>query len=244
MAEGDHLAAGGVVRAKLKRSGFKDYRSNGYTHISGCGRKKKYDGRNDDERKERLEKIQKVLKTRGTDVKGDKTTIKKGSLEHAMRYTFTYGQNFQVGESPYPNQGHHLLPEEALLEKKFSEWQMKVLRAVPYDLNEGTNIIFLPSRQRDSEFHQLPSHQGSHPRYTNQVVEDMEKVQTKLSKVKKEDTKHKKWSPPDDIKAKLKSLENKYWKLLTSGVTCPIDDIPFPALRKPGATKPQTRLAV
>jgi len=235
MAEDNHLAAGGVVRAKLKRSGPKDYRSNGYTHISGCDRKERY---------ARLEHIQAVLTGRKTKPKGKETTIKKGSREHAMRYTFTYENNFQLAKSPYPNQGHHLLPEEALTETYFSEWQMKVLRAVPYDLNEGTNIIFLPSLQEDSEFHQLPSHQGRHPRYTNQVVKDMDTVQTELNKVKEEDTKHEGWSPPDDIQAALKILEEKYWKLLTSDVMSPINDIGFSEPLEPGATKPKARLAV
>jgi len=232
MAKDNHLAAGGEIRAKLKRSAANDYRGRGHSHISGSGKSNRY---------ARLEKIAKALEARGTKARDKRVT--SGSIQHATAYTFTYNNNFKIGQSPYVNQAHHLLPDEALSPKLFTDWQMKVLRAVPYDINEGTNIIFLPSRRRDSPLHSLPSHQGSHPKYTLQINVDMRLVRKKLSKVKKKDAEHKGWSPPADIKNDLKILEDKYWKLLTSGVIKPINEIIFNAAGKTIGNKRKGRVS-
>ncbi len=227
MAKNEHLVAGGRLRARLTRS--HDYRQRGHLHISGlperCGI---YGG---------LEQIQDVLKERGTPP--SPRTVARASPQHAERYTFTYESNFKRAQSPYINQAHHLLPEEAFCEKFFTGRQLRILRAIPYDINEGTNIIFLPSLMRDMAFHRLPSHSGRHPRYTALIVEDMEEVRLRLNAVTDKDLEHEHWSPPEDIKHELLKLEEEYWKHLVSCGPIPINRFKKPApgkpARKPGA---------
>ncbi|RKH68640.1 AHH domain-containing protein [Corallococcus llansteffanensis] len=220
---GNHLSGAGKLKARLKRD--RDYRNKGYKHIKGNGgRKIVYAD---------LEVIQNVLQTRGTRAR-DKG-VKAGSRLHARRYTFTYGSNFQIGQSPYVNQGHHLLPEEAF--SYFDSNQLRMLQGVDYNINNGENIIFLPARQRDSEFHQLPFHQGRHPAYTEQVDADMDGVRDDLDKALNRDKKHKEWNPPEDLKAKLMNLQKEYWNMLVAAGPISINTFVKPAPKKKGLTK-------
>ncbi|ATB26802.1 AHH domain-containing protein [Melittangium boletus] len=191
-------------RSRLTRSGSREYRTHGYKHISGnYARKLVYAD---------LDVIQGVLQARGTDAK-DKW-VKKGSKLHAYRYTFTFGKNFQIGQSPYSNQGRHLLPVEAFSGKYFNENELQLLGRVEYDVNNGENIIFLPSKARDVEFHRLPYHNGSHPKYTVAVIEDMSGIRGALGKAMDKDRKHEEWNPPEDLKEQLMDLQKKYWNML------------------------------
>ncbi|PTL75619.1 imm11 family protein [Vitiosangium sp. GDMCC 1.1324] len=79
-----------------------------------------------------------MLQKRGTGTR-DKA-VKPGSKAHARRYTFTYGNNFKIGQSPYVNQGHHMLPEEAFSDKFFDSNQLRMLQGVDYNINNGENI--------------------------------------------------------------------------------------------------------
>ncbi|RKH11647.1 hypothetical protein D7V97_10695 [Corallococcus sp. CA053C] len=220
---GKHLSGAGKLKARLKRD--HDYRNKGYKHIKGSGGRKFVYGN--------LEVIQNVLQTRGTRAR-DKG-VKAGSRLHARRYTFTHGNNFQIGQSPYVNQGHHLLPEEAF--SYFESDQLRMLQGVDYNINNGENIIFLPARQRDSEFHQLPFHQGSHPAYTEQVDEDMEGVRRALDEALKNDKKHKEWNPPEALKDRLMNLQAKYWRMLVAAGPISINKFVKPAPKKRGITK-------
>lgn len=221
MAKADHLSGMGKQKARLRRS--RDYRDKGYTHIYGdAGRNRIYAD---------LETIQGVLQARGTRVRGDKGT-KPGSLTHARRYTFVHGQNFKIGQSPYINQAHHLLPEEAFSDKYFDSDQMRMLRGVDYNINNGENIIFLPAVARDSEFHRLPHHSGSHPGYSEHVKNDMDVVRTALDKALAKDKKHKEWNPPTDVKDVLTRLEVKYWHLVSAAGPININLFTKPASKK------------
>ncbi|OJH34179.1 AHH domain-containing protein [Cystobacter ferrugineus] len=223
---GNHLSDAGKLPARLKRSS--DYRDKGYKHIKGNGgRKSVYAD---------LDVIQGVLLTRRTTTR-DKGVVKKGSRAHARRYTFTYGNNFQIGKSPYANQGHHLLPEEAFSDKFFDSNQFRMLQGVDYNINNGENIIFLPAREEDTAFHLLPFHQGPHPDYTRQVDADMQDVKDVLDKALAKDKKHKKWNPPEDLKDKLMKLQEDYWDMLVAAGPIPINKFVKPAAKKKGLTK-------
>ncbi|WP_052519239.1 AHH domain-containing protein [Archangium violaceum] len=222
---GKHLSGAGKQKARLQRS--RDYRKNGYKHIKGNGgRKSVYAD---------LDVIQGALQTLGTGVRGKGVTA--GSKAHARRYTFTYGNNFRIGKSPYANQGHHLLPEEAFLDKFFDSNQLRMLQGVDYNINNGENIIFLPARLEDTAFHLLPFHQGRHPAYTEKVDADMEQVRDVLDKALAKDKKHKQWNPPEDLKDRLMNLQKDYWDMLVAAGPISINEFVKPTLKKKGLTK-------
>ncbi|WP_194858321.1 AHH domain-containing protein [Myxococcus sp. AB056] len=216
----------GKLKARLRRS--RDYREKGHKHIKGNGGRNKIYAD--------LETIQGVLQARGTRVRGDKR-IKPGSLTHARRYTFVHGQNFKIGQSPYINQAHHLLPEEAFSDKYFDSDQMRMLRGVDYNINNGENIIFLPAVARDSEFHHLPHHSGSHPGYSDHVKNDMFVVRNELDSALAKDKKHKEWSPPEDVKKVLMKLQSNYWDWVSTAGPISINLFTKPALKKRGIAK-------
>lgn len=211
----------GKLKARLRRS--RDYRDKGHKHIKGNGGRNKIYAD--------LEIIQGVLQARGTRVRGDKR-IKPGSLTHARRYTFVHGQNFKIGQSPYINQAHHLLPEEAFSDKYFDSDQMRMLRGVDYNINNGENIIFLPAVSRDSEFHRLPYHMGSHPAYSKRVDADMLAVRKSLDSALEKDKKHKEWNPPTDVKGLLMRLQVKYWTMVSTAGPININLFTKPAPKK------------
>ncbi|NOK02203.1 MULTISPECIES: AHH domain-containing protein [Myxococcus] len=226
MAKADHLAGMGKLKARLRRS--RDYRDKGHKHIKGNGGRNKIYAD--------LETIQGVLQARGTRVRGDKR-IKPGSLTHARRYTFVHGQNFKIGQSPYINQAHHLLPEEAFSDKNFTSDQMRMLRGVDYNINNGENIIFLPAVARDSEFHRLPHHMGSHPAYSRLVSDDMRRVRNLLDNALAKDKKHKEWNPPEDVKTELMDFQLDYWDMVSTAGPININLFTKPAPKKRGLAK-------
>lgn len=224
MAEDTHIDGSAKLKARLKRS--RDYREKGYKHIKGSGRKKTYAD---------LDCIQSVLVARGT--RSRDKSVKAGTKAHARRYTFTHGNNFQIGQSPYVNQGHHMLPEEALSTNYLTDAQLRMLQGVDYNINNGENIIFLPAQKRDTEFHKLPYHSGSHPAYTAQVDADMQEVKSSLDEALAKDKKHKKWNPPTDIKNRLMNLQEQYWDLLVKAGPISINKFVKPAIKKRAITK-------
>ena len=217
----NHASKRDKVQAKLERS--QTYRTNGYNHIRGNGGKRKQYGD--------LERVQGVLLERGT--KPSKPKVAQGSVAHARRYTFTHNVNFRIGAAPYVNQGHHLVPCDAFGDKYFNLDQRELLLRVRYDVNNGKNIIFLPTRARDCQFHNLPQHNGSHPGYTNLVDTDMSAVKQSLDKAIKKDPEHKKYSA-SDIRKRLMALQDDYWDYLTNCGGIPVNGFKKPTVGKLG----------
>ena len=162
-------------------------------------------------------KIKKYLKAKG--VKTSIVGATSGDDTHAAGYHFNHF-SAAVSGSPYPNQGHHLLPCEVFVVRSpdedkrnngaFGETELEVLRHLKYDINNGNNVIFLPMIGKHHDVHQLPSHCGSHPKYTTQVAKDMEEVNEKLKSSLRKPCE--KWKPPVSIVNELVKLENEYWK--------------------------------
>lgn len=116
-----------------------------------------------------------------------------GSPEHIKRYQYNYenewGQhNFHFQKIPFASQAHHMIPNEVFSsrENRFTEDEMTILRMVPYNLNHGANIIFLPYDYRNCVIHNLPRHNGSHPAYNNKAFKDIKRVKNDMNKVNSE----------------------------------------------------------
>ncbi|MET1254934.1 AHH domain-containing protein [Aliikangiella maris] len=120
---------------------------------------------------------------------------------------------------PYKWEGHHLIPGEAFYTKDsngaFTEEQLKILRTCEYDINNGHNLIALPTNYMDmfQPVHNLIQHPSNHSNYTKRVVDEMEKVADNLNKaIKSAEEDH-----PDikvEIAEKLTALEDDLWDLL------------------------------
>lgn len=68
--------------------------------------------------------------------------VPKHSPAHAALYHF---EHFITGQKPYSNIAHHLLPCDVFTPGEvFTEEELEILKRVPYDVNNGKNIIFLP----------------------------------------------------------------------------------------------------
>lgn len=228
MGAQDHAADIGERIAELVNGN--NYKIKGYDHIRATrSRCMVYSS------KRKLKHIRRVLQVRGTGVKKPATDdlgrpVHPGSDKHAARYAFTYKDNFRNGGTPYTNQAHHMIPESAFSEEIFTSDQLKLMWMVPYKINDGDNIIFLPVDPKDSIFHLLPSHSGNHPQYTDLVVEDMSDVRNALQKVIAKDPDHKNWSPPNDIVDRLKEIQNDYWNYLSKCGPLKINDFKKPAV--------------
>lgn len=120
--------------------------------------------------------------------------------------------NFLVGSKPFENQCHHMLCDEVFSEKesRFSTDEMALLRKVPYSINRGENLIFLPVHDKYCSVHRLPYHNGSHPHYNDLVAGKMDGIKDSINEMKTKPCDGKK-SPPEKVIEKLKLLENKFW---------------------------------
>ncbi|MFY0526488.1 AHH domain-containing protein [Archangium gephyra] len=144
---------------------------------------------------------------------------------------------------PYPWQAHHLLPESVFTEEntKFTDEQMMVLERSFYNINNGHNIMMLPSDERYVPVHKLIAHYSSHSNYTLRVKERMDKLSTELEAVFKKAKKEKEHLAP--FKAILKSLhqlEDELWDYVLAisdaSVAAVLEEIQEEASKQHGGT--------
>lgn len=122
--------------------------------------------------------------------------------------------NFYTRKLPYSNQAHHILPKDSFSKKLgFTSKELKLLVRVPYDLNHGENIMFLPEDEADCKIHQLPSHRGGHKRYNKLVSQEIKELKSRL-KTKEKPPCEKKKGPQMAILADLKEYQDDWWKFL------------------------------
>ncbi len=71
-----------------------------------------------------------------------------------------------------------------------SDDEIKLIRATAYDINRGSNTIFLPYYDDDTEWHKLPYHCTNHPQYDNWVSKKFELMKDEAKKKAKADQDH------------------------------------------------------
>jgi len=219
--ESEHLSDMAANPGVYGRGGA--YAKNGYHYIKQkSDRKKVYDSTN--------AKLKKALESRFKTAQG--TTV--GSSEHISRYKYVYSKTTSAGQQfnfhnqnmPYQSEAHHMLPNEVFSGKKaeFNENQMELLRKVPYNLNHGENIIFLPKHESNCVIHSLPQHNGSHPKYNKKAGEKVSGVKSKLSSKKAEPCKTAE-VVVDEILKELIDCQEKMWKWITEQGPGGINDL-------------------
>lgn len=202
--EGAHALDTFPALAALDRGG--SYRDNGYFYIKGKdARRKVYD------------KPLPVLGQNLIKAKKGAQQGKTGDAAHAKLYLYEGktprgDYNFIAsGYIPYENEAHHLLPVEAV--PTGFKGKLELLGKLPYNINHGENIIFLPEKWADTKIHALPQHRGSHPAYNSLVQTDLAKLATRLTAKEKKDCKPED-PPPIALLKDLIAHEEKYWKFL------------------------------
>lgn len=120
-----------------------------------------------------------------------------------------FGQN-----RPYTYQAHHILPGESFYCELssgpiFPEPQIDLILKSEYNINNGHNIIMLPTENEFVCVHMLMQHKGNHPKYSGMVMKGLKKISKKLQKIIDQA------KPHEDVTAKiekeLENLETAYW---------------------------------
>ena len=194
--------------AALSRGG--PYRRNGYFYVHAKdARRKAYD--------KSLRTLGQNLKKAG---KGAIGGVTPGSEDHARLYVYDATRaypsgnryNFHASFMPYSNEAHHLVPIEAIA-GGFNNDELEMLGKLPYNINHGENIIFLPKKKKDTPIHALPNHSGPHKQYNSLVKGDLSKLKGQLKAKTKKECKPED-PPPIGVVDKLIKFQEKYWKFL------------------------------
>lgn len=135
------------------------------------------------------------------------------------------GESVTPGQStPYSWDAHHMIPGEAFTLMKasatsaspiFNDQQYQLLLQSDYDVNNGNNLIALPTNGMDffQPVHDLLLHPSNHSEYTKYVVNELKLLSLRLNELTKELAK-----PHPDVTVKiakeLKGLEDDLWDLL------------------------------
>jgi hypothetical protein len=189
-----HTLATAKNRASLDREGI--YRKNGFFYI----------------RTTSANKSRRALYDNPANVPANSVIVSYGfNYQHGARGREFY--NYLSGSFPYKNEAHHLLPVKAFSKKHFNSNQLKMLKKLPYCVNHGENVIFLPKQARSCLVHNLPQHNGSHPPYNAAVAADASRLAAKMMKRAQDSC-----DPEEPLQLSvLKEMINyqkKYWNLL------------------------------
>lgn len=217
MSDSEHMVLDDKAKAELyPRRG---YRQKGYDYISGGSRKSRYNKTN------QIKAGLKQLRFQRVDDQAE--------TSHARRYHFTYKApnserkgNFTHYRVPYYHQAHHLLPQEFW--KKMTPEQKKILRQLKYSINNGENIIFLPSCDRGRTIHKLPLHKGPHLQYNELVIDDAKEVKEDIQKAVEKAEECQSNKPSDRITEKLMELQGDYWDLIVKSDAKHVSEVKIP----------------
>jgi len=118
---------------------------------------------------------------------------------------------------PYAWEAHHILPGSAFYYETakgpcFTFRQLWILLQSDYNLNNGHNIIMLPTEDWAPPVHVLLQHPSDHPEYTQKVMADMKTIADELQKKIDQQQPHQ--DVAADFVQELEGLESKYWKYI------------------------------
>ena len=122
------------------------------------------------------------------------------------------GSSGEVGQYlPYRWQGHHILPMNCFY-KYFELGELMIVLRSDYDINAGSNIIFLPEREEDRHHHALPNHFGDHPQYDERVKTQFIQIRDAIRQKMAEKQPHE--DIEMDLAAKLRQMETDNFKFI------------------------------
>ncbi len=162
------------------------YRSNCYFHIKGSGKEDVYNSCSQ--------------------------ASYKFSYPKKITINGTAYRTFLSGTVPYMNQCHHILPDEVFSEKsdRFTAEHMDLLERVPYSINRGENLIFLPVKEKFCSAHNLPYHRGSHPQYNDLVAGRMDDLKKNLDEMRAKPCNGESSSTENTL-TELGNVEDHFW---------------------------------
>jgi len=130
-------------------------------------------------------------------------------LEQARDRVHTSGT---VGQFlPYRWQGHHILPMNCFY-KYFELGEIMIVLRSDYDINCGSNIIFLPEKEEDRRHHGLPNHCSDHPQYDERVKTQFIQIRDAIRQKMSERQPHE--DIEMDLAAKLRQMETDNFKFI------------------------------
>jgi hypothetical protein len=202
----DHLESRAPARGVLAKDSRYAYRGPAYVAANEGGEGGDLRGKvyRPVSNRPHLKKIEKIAKSAEFTGGNDKNFNKKAA-----------GQRY-----PYSWRAHHILPGSAFYyvgsdkQPCFTDDQIQAILRSDYNVNDGHNVIMLPTVNWAVPVHELLQHPSDHVRYTQRVMKDMKEVADSLEKVKDTGKKHDK--PEARINAKLLNLENKNWSFLVA----------------------------
>jgi hypothetical protein len=122
------------------------------------------------------------------------------------------GKSGETGQFlPYRWQGHHILPMNCFY-KYFELGEIMIVLRSDYDINCGSNIIFLPEEEADRHHHVLPNHFGDHPQYDERVKTQFQQIRDAIRQKMAEKQPHD--SIAMDLAAKLRQIETDNFKYI------------------------------
>ena len=143
---------------------------------------------------------------------------KSGSLLIAPRKRGGTDAVDKAGQAyPYKWEAHHMIPGEAFYgenengERVFTGTQYLLAMQSDYDINNGKNMIALPTNGQGwaQPVHSLIQHPSNHPKWTQKVMGEMKDIARELQKLEDNDAPH-----PDiavKIKEDLMTLQGELW---------------------------------
>ena len=220
MTKSNHTSAGSDCKARWGRSS--DYRKKTIQGIKEKSeRKDVYD--NEDVLKATLSNVKPRAEISAT---GQIKHIASGSKAHIARYKL---DKFIDGHSPYPNHAHHMIPANAFI-NRFNSEQKEILWQIEYDVNNGNNLIYLPSTAEATKYHYLPVHTTSdfHAPYSKEIKESATKIRDKVNKMIDQVKPCETQDPPADLVKELVNYENMLWDLIVGLGPVSINEIKIP----------------
>ncbi|RKG91135.1 AHH domain-containing protein [Corallococcus terminator] len=113
---------------------------------------------------------------------------------------------------PYKWQAHHILPMNCFY-TYLQDWHVRVILSSNYDINAGSNIIFLPEKPDGMLHHKLPFHRSSHADYDIRLKGDFQKFQDLLNEKKEDDEPHE--AIAENAEATLREMETEAFQYLS-----------------------------
>ncbi|MBZ4417607.1 AHH domain-containing protein [Myxococcus sp. RHSTA-1-4] len=222
----------------LRRRGHYQYRGPAYVHKhKGRGRYNQwpfeylFSGCDDAKKKVMLDKVEKLAAQRpvwaivkdsakwkecfefpepGGFPGNDKRFFLTKKLTHKTRAELYF---FFTTSAPYRWVAHHLIPIEVFdskSESHFTDEEQELIRASGYDVNNGHNIVPLPTW--DVPPHCLLAHVGSHSEYIKHAKKALEGVKDKIKEAMESDKPHAAFYP--QLIKKLTKAEDNLWDKL------------------------------